>query len=463
MAGRTRTTKKLAQRIDLNYFKKAFPIPRWRWLLSIGLTVAGLAWLGWDALSGKQAYNAGPVSRGHTLLTNNCTACHAVQAVYGTKVTDTACLACHDAPVHQAKQTFTPACTDCHVEHQGSFRLAAASAQACAQCHSNLTVTEGQPRFAATISTFTDGHPEFAAVRQGHPPDPGTIKLNHQIHLQANLRGPQGPVQLQCVNCHEPVLHNGSADMMPVDFGKHCASCHPLLFDKRFPEPAPHKDPATVDEFVVRKYTTYIAQHPNEAREPVTLNRDLPSRPIPPVPVNARQWVAQRVDEAERLLWQKSCKECHPVTFPVPGRRPEIPKAAIPVRWMNNSHFSHAAHQLVACAECHTQAATSQMTSDVLLPGIATCQKCHDGGRNSAETRCFECHAYHDWSKAKPVHGSAQIPPQAASIGPFGRGVFLGWVAWLALGAGIAIFVAGKIGSVRLIIGRRHSHGLAQS
>ena len=27
---------------------------------------------------------------------------------------------------------------------------------------------------------------------------------------------------------------------------------------------------------------------------------------------------------------------------------------------------------------------TSQQTSDVLLPGIATCQKCHDGGRNSA-------------------------------------------------------------------------------
>jgi hypothetical protein len=45
----------------------------------------------------------------------------------------------------------------------------------------------------------------------------------------------------------------------------------------------------------------------------------------------------------------------------------------------------------------------------VLLPGIAACQKCHDGGRNSAETRCFECHVYHDWSKAKPVHSASTI------------------------------------------------------
>lgn len=409
MAGRTRTAKKLAQRINLDYFKRSHPIPHWRMLLSIGLTAAGLAWLGWDALSGKQAYNAGPVSRAHTLLTNNCAACHAAKALFGAKVTDAACLACHDAPAHQAKQIFTPACTECHVEHQGSFRLAATSVQTCAQCHANLKATEGTLRFAAKISTFTDGHPEFAAVRSGHPPDPGTIKLNHQVHLKIGLRGPQGPVQLQCLDCHEPALHGDRTDMAPVEFSKHCASCHPLLFDKRIPEPAPHQDPAVVHEFVVRKFADYIALHPDEVHEPVTLHRDLPSRPIPPVPADAEQWVAQRVDEAERLLWQKSCKECHPVTFPVPGSRPEIAKAAIPTSWMNNSHFKHAAHQLVACADCHPQAVASERTSDVLLPGIATCQKCHDGARNSAETRCFECHDYHDWSKAKPVRSVTAI------------------------------------------------------
>ena len=46
MAGRTRTTKKLAQRINLNYFKTLHGIPRWRRILSGVFTLAGLAWLG---------------------------------------------------------------------------------------------------------------------------------------------------------------------------------------------------------------------------------------------------------------------------------------------------------------------------------------------------------------------------------------------------------------------------------
>src|ERR1700730_6248654 len=110
MAGRTRTTKKLAQRIDLNYFKRAYPIPRWKRILTIAAVGLGVAWLGWGGLTGKQsAVNAGPLAHGLVLLTNNCSACHVPAGTFGTQVTQTACLACHDAPMHQAKQTFTPA------------------------------------------------------------------------------------------------------------------------------------------------------------------------------------------------------------------------------------------------------------------------------------------------------------------------------------------------------------------
>src|ERR1700691_6037016 len=136
MAGRTRSTKKLAQRIDLNYFKKLYPVPRWRRILSFGLSAVALLWLGWEGLAGKQRpYNAGPLAYSHALLTNNCASCHASAAAFGKKVTDQACLACHDGPEHQAQQTFTPFCTDCHVEHQGSFRLAFTKDQGCTQCH----------------------------------------------------------------------------------------------------------------------------------------------------------------------------------------------------------------------------------------------------------------------------------------------------------------------------------------
>ena len=120
MPGRSRNTKKLAQRIDLNYFKRTYAIPRWRRILSVGLTAVALLWLGWEGLSGKQrVYNAGPLAHSHAILTSNCASCHASDAAFGKKVTDTACLACHDGPIHHAEQAFTPRCTECHVEHQG--------------------------------------------------------------------------------------------------------------------------------------------------------------------------------------------------------------------------------------------------------------------------------------------------------------------------------------------------------
>ena len=66
--------------------------------LRMGLTGLGLLWLGWDALAGKQAYNAGPLSHAHKIVTNNCVSCHATPAFWGTKTSDVACVKCHDAP-----------------------------------------------------------------------------------------------------------------------------------------------------------------------------------------------------------------------------------------------------------------------------------------------------------------------------------------------------------------------------
>jgi hypothetical protein len=431
MAGRTRSTKKLSQRIDRRYFKKSFPIPHWRRVLSVALTAVGLVWIGWTVLAGKPAYNAGPVAHAHKLVGNDCKSCHEQSSLWGTKTSDKACLTCHDAPVHQAAQTFTPECTECHVEHQGSFKLAATPNATCTQCHSELKVKDGKTNFAVNVKSFSDGHPEFAAVKAGHAPDPGTIKLNHQIHLKKDLRGADGkPVQLLCEDCHHsnlaaprvrPAVSNVDAaamtsnirsvspEMTPATFERDCKSCHPLEFDKRFKDPAPHKDAKEVDAYVREQYTTYIAQHPNEIHEQLRLNQDLPARPVPAAPRNAAEWVNQRTEEAERLLWQKDCKECHQLTYPAPMAAPEIPKANTTTRWMKNAWFDHKAHQLVACAECHTDAPKSQKTEDVLLPNIATCQKCHNDSANAAAANCSECHVYHDWSKAKPVKSTATI------------------------------------------------------
>jgi hypothetical protein len=69
MAGRTRTTKKLAQRIDRNYFKNRFAFARWRQYLSYALTAAGLVWLGSQAVANRQKpYSSGPIAVSHAFI-----------------------------------------------------------------------------------------------------------------------------------------------------------------------------------------------------------------------------------------------------------------------------------------------------------------------------------------------------------------------------------------------------------
>jgi hypothetical protein len=403
MAGRIRTTKKLAQRINLNYFKTLRGIPRWRRILSGVFVIVGLAWLGWHAVAGSaKPYNAGPLAHAHALLGQKCSACHVSQASYQQSATDQACLGCHDGPIHHADQTFTPFCSNCHVEHQGSFRLASTADRACTQCHANLTTTHGPSKFVSNIRGFDSSHPEFAVLRSGYS-DPGTIKFSHRVHLKEDLRGPNGPTQLQCAGCHRPPA-------VSVNYEKHCASCHPLQFDRRFRESAPHKEPKVVYDFVAAKLTSYIAAHPAEIPLVDEPDKRLPSRPPQPPARNAAEWIQQRMADAQLLLWRKSCRECHRLSYPNgPDALPAVAKTAIAARWLPHAEFDHEAHQMVQCASCHAKASESRETSDVLIPGVATCQQCHRAGQDAAEARCFECHVYHDWSKEKPVAGKFTV------------------------------------------------------
>ena len=407
MAGRTRTTKKLAQRINLNYFKTLHGIPRWRRIFSAVLAVVGLVWLGWYAVAGSaKPYNAGPLAHAHAFLGQKCGACHVSQASYQRTATDQACLACHDGPIHHAEQVFTPSCSGCHVEHQGSFQLASTADSGCTQCHGNLKTKTGPTKFVSDITGFDGNHPEFAALRPGQA-DPGTIKFNHKVHLKKELRGPQGTVQLKCADCHRPA---DRSYMEPVNYEKHCESCHTLQFDRRFSESVPHKEPKIVYDFVVEKLTAYIAGHPSEIPLVDEPDKRLPSRPPQPPARNAAGWIQQRLADSQLLLWRKACKECHALGYPNgPDALPVVAKAGITKRWLPHANFDHQAHQMVACASCHAKVSNSEETADVLIPGIQTCRECHRSGPDAAEARCFECHTYHDWSKEKPVAGEFSV------------------------------------------------------
>ena len=483
---RTRTTKKLAQRIDLNYFKRPTPLKRAKLWLALLLPVIALVWIAGHFIArDSRVYSSGRLSNPHAVFETQCAACHVQQAgAYSAKAENSACLACHDGPIHHAEQTRMPNCAECHVEHRGKIDLAAATNQACSQCHSDLAGHGGVSHYASGIQSFEDGHPEFAALKAGTR-DPGMIKLNHMLHMKPIRSAPNGPnVQLTCGDCHRSaatsagsswpyadakyaaaavsyadkdefavartaglMTHNpatGRELMAPVKFATACAACHLLTFDKRFDEGVPHDKAEVVHAFLVKKFSAYIGAHPSELREMEDPARDLTGKPLPPRmrTVTTAQWIQEKVTVAEELLSHKTCAQCHQMT------QQKLPDTSIArwsptntsaarsdsgamasvsasnstgilaavappnttIRWLPHSKFSHDAHGGFTCTSCHAKALTSTESSDVLIPGIANCQTCHAPGPNHAESRCFECHTYHDWSKRKEVMPAFTLP-----------------------------------------------------
>src|SRR5262245_52848333 len=134
---RTRTTKAVAQRIDLNYFKRATPFKRAKLWLAIAALAIALVWIGWHFLAGDgRVYSSGRRSAAHAALGKDSAACHVQHASgqaskFSASATDSACLACHDGPAHHPESTTSAApklaCAECHAEHRGRINLAAAS------------------------------------------------------------------------------------------------------------------------------------------------------------------------------------------------------------------------------------------------------------------------------------------------------------------------------------------------
>lgn len=496
---RIRTTKKLAARIELEYFKRSHPLRRWLRILSFGAPAIAVAWLIVLAARGDQRiYTSGPVSAKHSMFGADCGRCHTPEverpsmasatfaagrspAIFWRRVSDDACQKCHDGPVHHDNQAFTPECSTCHVEHRERLSLTSLTDRHCTQCHSDLKTRGAAPRFERTISGFPASHPEFAVIMTGRK-DTAQMKLNHEKHLKAGLRGPKGPVQMTCSDCHRPIAVAASwpfsqasmvgpagtpgevlppakgqaAYMDPIGYATHCAGCHPLDFDPRFPGTvAPHDEPEVVQAFLLAKFTEGPPKPPEPPKEEEEGDRSrLPGRRkgtieqkeekqdeeesprrLPGRRARAEdeekedqeeggrarlpgrrkageekeppgESIAAQVRAAERLLFKK-CQECHMLEI-FPDKLPSVAATAIPARWLVHSVFNHRSHRMLTCLACHEKAPTSQETSDVLLPGIQACLQCHRMQRG-ARSDCVECHLYHDKTKERDMNGPLTI------------------------------------------------------
>jgi hypothetical protein len=318
-------------------------------------------------------------------------------------VPDSACLSCHQVGTHHADIAASDKpCSNCHIEHIGATHLASAPVRGCTQCHATLETRNSPPTVATHIESFTQGHPGFRALRTASPEIRNAafgLKFNHQAHLQQNLTGVGGnKTTLHCENCHRliDVGKRGTAQsgqMAQVDFDRSCRSCHSLEFDRRVAEQAPHTDAATVLRFVKEKMAI------------------------------AAPGDAAALDKAETIIFRQKCALCHTVsgaqTLPRISQTllepPAIAPARQPERFFSASVFSHSAHGAILCTECHSAAVVSISGKDLLLPDIATCQRCHDGRSNPegvppsghAESGCSLCHLYHEGGRQ---HGARNSP-----------------------------------------------------
>jgi predicted CXXCH cytochrome family protein len=401
-------------------------------VLSAAAPAAALLWVAALAASGSRTpYSPGPVSTAHAFAENRCEVCHggtrnaASTPAFRSHTTDAACLTCHDGPAHAANQPSPPSCATCHQEHRGRVELTRTDERSCVGCHGDLQTTRGEPRVAKEVGSFPVKHPEFAAVRAGAA-DPARVRFNHAVHMKPDLRGPAGPERLSCTTCHTPERvpaargakrPAASGLMAAVSYQRNCASCHPLFFDERLDRAAPHAEPAAVRAFVRQALGDYIRANPGDIAKPDSAFRRVPLNfPRPPEPParNAEEWIARRAVADERLLWNKTCVECHePASATASQALPTYAPTNITARWMPRAAFDHGPHAMVTCTSCH-DAERSTKTSDVLLPGSPVCASCHAGGgsvkaSNHAEGRCFECHRYHDWTAARPVTPSFSL------------------------------------------------------
>lgn len=393
--------------------------------LALLLTAAALlAALALPLVGAYGAFQPGEVSEAHRKEmqikhpTVSCAGCHRPWS----GPVEQQCLTCHaDKQKHQPRQAFDPPCADCHLEHRAAASLALVNDGRCVDCHGDLTVKGREsgavPAVARRITSFPAGHADFSVtlapgrrlpvgVAAATRADPARLKFGHLLHLGRALKRPDGtPAALRCESCHEVAEEARPTGMKPVRYQAACAACHPLTFDPRLgDQQAPHGDATRVREFLVRTYS--------DRRDATLSGREIRSRmvrgtaPLAPIDLSAR--ASRAVIEAERYLYGSACGECHDVDLDAPV--PRVTKPALPGQWLPYSRFAHSDHQIegLQCVHCHTTAAASRETADVLIPGIAACGGCHGGsgrppGQAEVRTGSGQCRGCHDYHPAHPA------------------------------------------------------------
>lgn len=434
------------------------------------------------AESGKDARRRAEWSR----MDEACLKCHTTSALHQPQAVGLALRGVSEelAVVHATQ------CSTCHREHVSHDAMARAGRETCASCHDNaetlrttrtsLPVTGTPVDARGEIRNLGDGLRRFLAPAKnsgplkpfadytGHPPfryeqaglrDPADLKFNHARHERADVTV-LGPNQkLDCADCHKP--GPGGAYYQPINHVKHCQPCHTLQILPDLPKlRIPHGDPEKVRYFLANIPVAIETAFRDEgfieaaqlARHVEAGLQSLSNRGITTLPEREQRVFFdgdpkdspddRRMKTGNRKFLTE-CAKCHTVTAGHPGSVPHVHPPAMAERWVQHGPFTHQPHTHMECADCHQDAHTSRLTTDILMPPQKLCAECHrppsaaspvaiatglkssaqpkTGAELAAEQRrsggikwdCQSCHVFHAPSVADPFVRAIQSPASA--------------------------------------------------
>ncbi len=364
-------------------------------------------------------WTSGAISGPHRFTAENCTACHQDAFVM---VRDSSCTACHQDIGHHADPAVAALvgglaetrCATCHKEHEGPQAAVQDDQRSCTTCHANLKAEHPKTGLQDVWAFDPGKHPQFrpSVVTDGATGKVERLEVGGQVplversnlvfphsrHLKAEgIRGPDGTVKMQCSDCHTP----SGGLFQPVSMEKNCQSCHAIKFDPASPaRTVPHVAAEKALE-VVRDHFNSIVLSGNydDVTAPAVVRRRPGTEMKPEERAQALQWAAVKTGEAiDRLAGKSGCGGCHVVTKAGEGATATLAVAKLHVtdRWMPKGIFDHPSHDTMSCDSCHA-AKTSQVATDVLLPGVQTCTACHGPQEAAAKvpSTCVTCHVFH--------------------------------------------------------------------
>jgi Cytochrome c3/Cytochrome c7 and related cytochrome c len=423
------------------------------------------------------SWTSGPLSIAHASLKDDCQSCHVEPFV---AVTDKACVSCHTgehktmSAAHAKASTATllaaraplsggekllasvaegfnrpqGRCVDCHTEHEGGGEMAPTPQQFCADCHDGM-----QGRIKTDLGDAADfgrNHPQFRplvrpavgaklvrASLDSKPRDISGMKFPHDMHVDARGgvarmaagfggRYGFGRAGLQCKDCHS--VDSGGVSFKPVDMEADCAMCHSLAFEQvgGVTRTLRHGEPAQVVADLTAYYRStpparplqlggMARRRPGQYAEGQVYNiyfREVAVRP-------------NRANEAIAAVFSMggACYDCHTITAPAASTGWRVTPVKQTDQHFSKGWFDHDAHEETKCADCHTEARTSKLASDLLVPELKQCRDCHVGENGAmlagltvddpVKSSCAMCHEYHmdggrPWTP-KPVKKRADV------------------------------------------------------